>query len=556
VLAIGAAMALLLLMFALLHTVLDRGSRLATDAVTTQDQTAALFLAESGIERAHGVLTRAAAQGTSLVTACRSLAQTGDVALGAGQFRYRAVSDTEESCPGNRGACRYCSFLIEGQRGSALRTLQAKFDISNMNGVTGIGDRSEPLVLKVEQDGAAALLNVAFVTRYSTDSATDSANASLAECLAGAGAITSCTRSWDDINPGNEKVTGSGVLANNLTEGSYRIEAGFRGGPSTYPPLPRPYALTGALLYPMDGGVVTEQGKTAVVRPTDTPLNFSVPDCTATTAFPDIDTAIYGFSSIREASESQQLTQIAVASSGQAPHMQLHRLLHRDSPPFVAGGIDHRLYSQFWYAYNPAFRLASGTATGAAGSSTVAFSSLSQALPRVGTVLSRPGAAAFPVLSLVVDAEGTEVVDATQSLQVGDAVFGAVFPLDTHVVAHLGGGRYQLSLTDVVNPVSALPVVVRSRVVAVDTLTGRASLSRPLVAPLTAGPGELCGGLCALIHNAAGVADFRFVLSGPGLTDSTKWASGYACFSGVDPDRRIRPIHGLPKRTLWAEVIQ
>jgi hypothetical protein len=301
---------------------------------------------------------------------------------------------------------------------------------------------------------------------------------------------------------------------------------------------------------------ITELGKTAVVRPTDTPLNFSVPACTATTAFANIDTAIYGFSSIRLANEMQQLTQIAVASSGQPAHLMLHRLLHRDSPPFAVSGVDHRLYSQFWYAYNPAFTLDTGTATGAVGSSTVAFSSISQTMPRVGTVLSRPGENAFAVLSLSVALSGNEVVDPTQSLRVGDALFSSVFPLDTHVVADLGGGRYRLSLADAINPVPALPVVVRTRVVAVDTLGRSVTLSRPLAASLAAGPGELCGGLCGLTHNAVGALDFRFVLSGPGLNDNTKWASGYACFNGVDPDRRIRPIHGLPKRTLWAEVIQ
>jgi hypothetical protein len=127
-LSVGVVVMLLLLIGAALLNVFRLSGSGLQDAVRNNDQLAALFLAESGAQRARALLSRVMTEG-EMPMACTSLGGDGDLPLGRGFFRYEApVSGTCASPVGT--VCRTCSFDVEGQAGDARRRLRVGFDIT------------------------------------------------------------------------------------------------------------------------------------------------------------------------------------------------------------------------------------------------------------------------------------------------------------------------------------------------------------------------------------------------------------------------------------------
>ena len=133
---IVAVMAVIILItaviFALSQTVSMNGSN-STDNKQQLDSTAALFLAESGLERAKAIL----AISTATNSTCTNIGASGSFTLGRGTFKYLSATSEPLSC--SNGSCTKCIVDVVGTVGSTTRTLQYGVNLIPTNGISGFG---------------------------------------------------------------------------------------------------------------------------------------------------------------------------------------------------------------------------------------------------------------------------------------------------------------------------------------------------------------------------------------------------------------------------------
>lgn len=110
----------------------------ATDTAQDQDSTAALMLAESGLQRAQGIVTKSQLNGTMSETVCTTTVPSGaPFSVGRGTITYGVSTAVPSPCAS--GTCTSCTVEATGTVGSAKRTLQMKFDLGVVYGTTGRG---------------------------------------------------------------------------------------------------------------------------------------------------------------------------------------------------------------------------------------------------------------------------------------------------------------------------------------------------------------------------------------------------------------------------------
>ena len=105
------------------------------DTAQQLDSTAALAVAESGLQRAEAVI------GTSpndvSAALCQSIAGNGPFSVGNGTVTFTAISALPPGC--GAGGCSSCVVEATGTVRSASRKLSGTFVIGSVNGVAGRG---------------------------------------------------------------------------------------------------------------------------------------------------------------------------------------------------------------------------------------------------------------------------------------------------------------------------------------------------------------------------------------------------------------------------------
>lgn len=351
--AVSVAIAMLLVFIvaaALLSLMKITGSSVV-DAATNDEQVAALFLAESGVERAHASLSKAAKDGTYTNTTCTALAAlTGASApsLGRGVFSYDSAVSTPATCGGSGAACTDCTVTVRGTIGSSSRTIRASLSKQvTTNGVEGYGHLFS-LYMDIAKDGSQVFTNLAYRAKDAGGS-----NASVGACdgSLGTSSITTCTTGWDLVGTGIGNVSGMGVFAG-VNVGTYNITDTLvdnSGNPSD-----RNYVQTGVVFKPLGASPVTVVGYYAKKNDTTStssttatlPGGWTCNPSNGTSAnmlnAASADTLVYGFSSW-PALSTNRLNGFVFGVQPLRNHMEL------------VGTQGDYLYSQIWYSYNPAY---------------------------------------------------------------------------------------------------------------------------------------------------------------------------------------------------------
>ena len=231
------------------------------------DSTAALFLAESGIESAQSQLRTAAIAGSYTDATCTGLnGQT--TALGRGSYRYTpAPASAPALCGGVNPACNSCTLTVKGMVGSTSRSVQAVLTALPSNGVEGRtnsgnqavnGTPSFTMILSSLQDNAYAFSHLAWnpVTNWG-----GSAVSSICQSGSTGNPITSCGQSWllDGLYYNN--TSSQGVLAPVPYAGTYSITTSLNDASST--DKRRNYVMVGLIFSPVNrtsGGTVVNKG--------------------------------------------------------------------------------------------------------------------------------------------------------------------------------------------------------------------------------------------------------------------------------------------------------
>ena len=120
------------------------------------DSTAALMLAESGLQRAEAIVGRVGNGGIMAEADCKGIATGGPFALGRGNFNYSADKTVAAPVGCTEGLCTGCTVNVTGTVGSASRTLEQTYTLGVSYGVAGRGT-TVTMVLRNIHDVPATL---------------------------------------------------------------------------------------------------------------------------------------------------------------------------------------------------------------------------------------------------------------------------------------------------------------------------------------------------------------------------------------------------------------
>ena len=257
------AMLLVFILTAAVTAGLTMSGSSAMDAAINDEQIAALFLAESGLERAQASLKTAAAAGTTTNTSCTGL-KNQSVTLGRGSYAYSDAVSSPVLCGGANPACTRCDLTVRGSVGSSSRSIQAPMSANRSDGVEGYGHQFA-LNLNTTSNNSFAFTHLAYnpPTNWGGDAVAGFCTNN------GSGSLTSCTESWKLAGTYYNNTASQGVFETVASTGIYTINEELKTQLDAY--TDRNYVEVGVVFRPL-GGTVTHVGSYA-----SSPNNVCVP---------------------------------------------------------------------------------------------------------------------------------------------------------------------------------------------------------------------------------------------------------------------------------------
>jgi hypothetical protein len=231
----------------------------------SEEQISALFLAESGLERAQATISAAAVLPSYSNTTCTDLTNT-TFSLGRGSFVYQNAVSTPASCNNNGGTvCTKCVVTIRGVIGDSSRTLQAEMVLNKTDGVTGRTNRfnasanetpNVTLNLTATQANSFVFTHLLYnpITNWGGAATTGSCTNATPGTGAGASLVSGCLISWNVTGTNYNNPSSQGVYAPVPSAGTYSVTQPLLVGlPST--DTPRNYAMAGVVFGPSAAGI-------------------------------------------------------------------------------------------------------------------------------------------------------------------------------------------------------------------------------------------------------------------------------------------------------------
>ena len=224
--SIVIAMVLMFILVAAVMGVMNISGSSVYDAATNEEQISALFLADSGLERALASLRAAALTNTYTDTTCTGL--SGQSAnLGRGSFTYTGASSTPAIC--SNGNCTQCLVTVKGAIGAtSTRTIQAQLIATQQNGTTGQTNTGcqtanctpdVKMNMTVQNANSFAFVHILFnpTTNWGGSPVTPSCK------NADSGSLTDCTTAWNITGNYYNNPASIGVYASIPSAGIYSI---------------------------------------------------------------------------------------------------------------------------------------------------------------------------------------------------------------------------------------------------------------------------------------------------------------------------------------------
>lgn len=225
------------------------GSR-STSAGMQVESTSALFVAESGMQRAQSILMNS---GALDATACQTtVAAGGPFTMGGGQFQYTGLSFSSSGANNAQ-----CLVQVKGVVGGASRTVEGLFASLPSDEGAGCGS-SLALSLPVQFANAVAFTNTAYRAKagaYTCVADPGNSNAIIGSCVLtrlSDNTTSACSSGWSLERTGTTNVSGHGAFQSAPNTGAYSIKLNLiqQGGGQ---PATRNYVVTGLVAYPAAG---------------------------------------------------------------------------------------------------------------------------------------------------------------------------------------------------------------------------------------------------------------------------------------------------------------
>ncbi len=433
--------------FALSQTLSMSGSN-SIDNQQQLDSVAAMFLAESGLERAMGIVRSATSAGTMTDSVCSGINDGATYTLGRGNFKYVSAVPSPASCTG--ASCEACSVQVAGTVGSASRTLNLKINLTTVNGTSGVGTNVTMALKNTYDVPATAVFNLAW--RRQTGGG--GGNASAQMC-----GLASCGLQWNVESSSGSNSTGSlgvsvGIPALSTFTVTQTIDAPGRS-----------YAEVGALFpgvsaaptiigsYWNDGGggpgnqTVNNSSSTPSAGKTNSGVATSSGSClnpsadhttnatqTCTRWCYGGDTLVFGVSA-RSSTYADQITSVTFNTDGiPAQNVSLSRVAHYPNTSGRPASIGD-IYSEIWYAYNPDYLSTSDASSGG---------SVTGSIGATFAATMTNGSSSMSVTSLSGVIHGGNI-DTVTCLGGGSCPSFLTGATPVTIVSDNGGGNYTLS---------------------------------------------------------------------------------------------------------------
>lgn len=367
------------------------------DTSNQLDSTAALMLAESGLQRAEAMVGRSGNSGLMSAGDCTGVATGGPFSLGRGSFSYGTITPLPDGCAA--GACTSCAVEVTGTVGSAARTLRQEYTIGVSNGVAGRGTTVTMVLKNIHDVPATSLFNLAWKRQD------PGGNADATFCANGA---SDCGLQWNlESSNGNTSVGGMGVTvgiaANTLSKvvvqtlsmsRDYVEVGGLFPSLTASPPTvvgrfwddKNVSHLTGINSGSTGGvisGVATDTGvctSSPTTYPTGGTGSYQADTCTNWCKASD--TLVFGVSGRSATSADQLLPSVTFGTNGTNPqNVAMTRLVHFPNLDGSTPNASGKAFSEIWYAYNPDYTSAENNTGAGLTSYTTAVKATAGARP-------------------------------------------------------------------------------------------------------------------------------------------------------------------------------
>lgn len=436
------------------------------------DSTAALMLAESGLQRAEAIVGRVGNGGIMAEADCKGVATGGPFALGRGTFNYSADKTVAAPVGCTEGLCTGCKVNVTGTVGSASRTLEQTYTVGVSNGVAGRGTTVTMVLRNIHDVPATSLFNMVWKRQ-------DPGGNTNAEATFCADNPAGCALQWNlNSSSGNTSVGGIGVTVNigpntisrrvnqTISQSRDYVEVGglFPSLSTTaYPDIVGRFwddkhvaNLTG-VNSGSSGGVI--YGVAATGTCTNPPTTYpaggtgSFQSETCTNWCSGADTLVYGVSG-RSATSSDQITpSVTFGTNGPSP-IGMTRLVHFPNLDGSTPNASGKAFSEIWYAYNKDY-MSSNTGAGATSYSAAVYAIAGTTIALSANMGS--GDTVMPVASLTAGSE----LCVGDVLNTAGAITGATVTATPGGACSSASGNYTIDTpaTGPVNKITVTPTV-------------------------------------------------------------------------------------------------
>lgn len=315
-----------------------------------QDNLAALYLAESGLERARGSLTLAGVNNPAdFQSTCNSYVSGGTFALGRGSFQY--LDPLQPSTP------TFCPFRVVGIVGTARRTLQTSMGFAPSSGQVGFDSNIAMGVANPHGVASVGLFNLAWRRHGSTGHSTSGGSASGNNC-----GLPGCVPVWNiESSSGSPSVGSMGtavpVAANGIGQITHTLSAArnFAGVGINLPGLIGPPVVTGSFA----DDKRTANTKNNTVTKGDTSSGEANNWCRAS------DTLVLGISGRSDDDVTATFTSVVFNTNDNPAQPQaMTRIVHAPNTDGSTPNAFGDVFSEIWYSYNPYVFAANASSSG------------------------------------------------------------------------------------------------------------------------------------------------------------------------------------------------
>lgn len=392
--SVAISMLLMFILAAAVLAVINMSGSSVIDAAKNEEQVAALFVAESGLERAAAILQPKIVSGTMADSDCTGIKpSTGnsfDVGSRGGRFSYLSAVPSPASCSSTGTPCTKCSVTVSGTVGSSARTV--KLDIAvpiPAVGTSNCGTNVSLTLTNTTDYAATGVFSLAWRRQMNSGEyppgcpSGGGGNANATTCPGNPG--PECVMKWNvESSSGNPSGGSMGAsigiqphdsfqVTQTLSTNRNFVEVGglFPGFSTTIPP-----AIVGSYWDDSNGGNGTKTVNNSNNTPsagltnsgvattggsclTPDPSHATNPKQTCTSWCNDLnglnaDTLVYGATG-RSGAQADTITAVTFNTNGTPPqNILLTRIAHfpnTSGVPAATGDI----YSEIWYAHNPSY---------------------------------------------------------------------------------------------------------------------------------------------------------------------------------------------------------